>query len=164
MLPYSKMVCTCCQLHCIPRSCCYLTALNPQAVSHLLEGNRVHYLRAISTGGSQPELLHANRKQTSFQRIQAQKKHTHYLHLYRYVCISTQTRYVSYTNCQFMCCCFFNSNFGFEWILVMTRCMYNELCKYSARVKTHQKPSYRGPPWQQLLLHNVPLNWLNLLD
>ena len=65
MLPFSTMVCACCQLHCIPRSCCYLTALNPRAVWHLPEVNSVHYLIAISTGGLQLVFLLANSKQTS---------------------------------------------------------------------------------------------------
>lgn len=87
MLPFSNMVCTCCQLHCIPRSCCYLTAPNPQAVWHLLEVNWVHYLIAISTGGFQFVFLHANSKQTTSQQIQAQKK-TNYPHLICFISTS----------------------------------------------------------------------------
>lgn len=111
MLPFSRMICACCQLHCIPRSCRYLTALKPEAVWHLVEVSWVHYLIAIS----QPVLLHVNIKQTNSKWIQMQKGEQ--LHTITKIFMQVQ-------ECLFFCLVFFC--FPYFCLKTKLRHLFNE--------------------------------------
>lgn len=112
------MVCTCCQLHCIPRSCCYLTALNPQAVWHLLEVNWVHYLIAVSTGSFQSG-LYSCMQTVNRQTPKEKDKLPTCVYIYFFISTSTPTSnrsLLSGIRTARACSFFFIYNLGFEWI------------------------------------------------
>lgn len=143
------MVCTCCQLHCILRSCCYLTALNPQAVWHLLEVNLAHYLIATSTGGFQPHMQTVNRQASNEYRHR--RRQITYVYIF-FICTSIPTcnrSLLSGKNCQFMWTFFkfflfrISVNFMVPRVMKHAPSVRNAVNIQHKILKSHQKSSCR---------------------